>query len=119
MINKFKRGYQMYDCTIEEFQSYERLCYDRKESLLYETKWNFVTFESLDQALKMIRMTFVPFEHGSLGKHEWKLDPQKQLLILNLQFENGEKSDLYQCAIERAWALGGHLDPRVKQIYYE
>ena len=113
-----KYGYKMYDCTLDEFYKYEQDSYASKQSSQPEEKWEYVDFESVDQAKKLIDMVFIPSKTGNLGKQKWFLD-QKNLLILKIEFKSGEDSYQYQCAVERAWALGGHLDPRVKQIYYD
>jgi hypothetical protein len=39
--------------------------------------------------------------------------------IKKVEFSSDMDSELYQQAVERAWALGGHLDQRVEQIYYD
>ena len=107
----------MYNCSLDEFYKYEQYSYASKQSLQPEEKWEYINFKSVEQAKKLIDIVFIPSRHGNLGQQKWSLD-KKNLLILTIEFHSGEDSYQYQCAVERAWALGGHLDPRVKQIYY-
>ena len=116
-----KYGYKFYDCTMEEwkhnfFEDYEiRKNRTAQEKPLFE----FVKFQSVKQGIELIKNVFIPAEHEFLPLIKWTLHEKNTLLLKELVFKNEEDAKLYQTAIERAWALFGHLDIRVKQIYYD
>jgi len=114
-----KYGYRMFDCSLQEMYQYSNDCYAVKKGLTPSEKFNYVTFADVDTAVKKISSFFIPVEHGDLPYIEWTLQESSRLLIKKIWFYRLEDQQLYQCAVERAWALGGHLDPRVEQHYYE
>ena len=92
----------------------------RKNRTAQETiPFEFLKFESVEHGIKLIKNVFVPVEHEFLPLIKWTLREKNTLLLKELVFKNEEDATLYQTAIERAWALFGHLDSRVKQIYYD
>ena len=113
-----KYGYKMFDCSISEIKRYQDECYNFKKTPMFNEKFSYVTFIDVNDAVKKIREAFIPIEHGNLPKVKWSLAKSKQLLIKELWYYNYNDRKLYQCAVERAWALGGQLDIRVEQHYY-
>jgi hypothetical protein len=114
-----KYGYKMFDCSLEQMRTYMTNCYDFKKKTTPVEKFNYVTFLNITSAVKKINSVFIPAEHGHLPKIEWSLQESGQLLIKEIWFYTYEDQQLYQGAVERAWALGGHLDSRVQQFFYE
>jgi|TARA_R110000822_G_scaffold217407_1_gene351843 hypothetical protein len=114
-----KYGYKMFDCSQEFFRQYREDCYAKKKSHNPSEKFNYVTFVDVETAVKKINSVFIPAECGILPEVQWCLQESSQLLIKEIWFYNYEEQQLYQCAVERAWALGGHLDIRTEQYYYD
>jgi len=114
-----KYGYRMYDCSVEQFEEYNNHCYEFKQAPEPLKKFGSLTFESVDQAVDKVCHILIPKAHSTLGNTKWSLMDDNTLLIKELQFNNNKDAELYQEAVERAWALGGHLDPRVEQSYHE
>lgn len=116
-----KYGYKFYNCTMEEwkrnfFQQYQH----RTNRTVHEKiPFEFLKFESIEQGIEVIKNIFIPAEHEFLPQIKWSLREKNTLLLKELVFKNEEDATLYQTAIERAWALFGHLDVRVIQIYYD
>ena len=122
MQQSFKKyGYKFYNCTMEEwkhnfFKDYEiRKNRTAQEKLPFE----FLKFESVKHGIKLIKNVFVPPEHEFLPVVKWSLHEKNTLLLKEVVFKNKQDAKLYQLAVERAWALFGHLDSRAKQIYYD
>ena len=113
-----KYGYKMFDCTVSDFSQYLRDCYRYKKKSTPEKKYDFVRFTDVDSAINMIRNIFIPKEHEHIAEISWSLEENNTLLVKQIAFREYESQELYQNAVERAWALGGHLDTRVHQIYY-
>ena len=115
-----KYGYKMFDCSLTEMQTYLiDECYRFKKIPTFREKFSYVTFTDVNDGIKKIKNIFIPVEHGNLPKVKWSLSESNQLLIKEIWFYNYNDRNLYQCAVERAWALGGHLDLRVEQYYYD
>jgi hypothetical protein len=114
-----KYGYKFFDCSAEEMRQYNHDCYVLKKNAHPSEKFNYVTFADVETAVKKINSVFIPVEHGDLPYIEWSLQDSDQLLIKEIWFYTYADQQLYQSAVERAWALGGHLDPRVQQFFYE
>ena len=114
-----KYGYKMFDCSLEEMRQYNNDCYSNKKTPTLYKKFNYLTFTDVETAVKKINSVFVPAEHSTLPKVQWSLQESNQLLIKEIWFYTHEDQRLYQCAVERAWALGGHLDLRTEQHYYD
>jgi hypothetical protein len=114
-----KYGYKMFDCSLEEMRQYNNNCYYIKKSPNPSEQFNYVTFADVETAVKKINSVFIPAEHSILPKVQWSLQELSQLLIKEIWFYTYEDQQLYQCAVERAWALGGHLDFRTEQHYYD
>ena len=114
-----KYGYKMFDCSLEEMRQYNNDCYQVKKMPNPSEKFNYVAFLNITDAVKNINSVCIPAESGRLPKIEWSLQEADQLLIKEVWFYTYEDQQLYQCAVERAWALGGHLDLRVEQHYYD
>jgi hypothetical protein len=115
-----KYGYKMFDCSIEEIRRYNHdECYLFKKQSNPSEKFNYVTFLDVADAVRKINSIFIPEAHGYLPKIKWSLEDSNQLLVKELWFYTAEDQDLYQYAVQRAWALGGHLDIRVEQHYYD
>jgi len=105
---------------LEEIRKYRHdECYAVKKQPNPSEKFNYITFSDIAEAVKKINSVFIPFTHGDLPKIQWSLDESKKLLIKELWFYTHEDQYLYQCAVQRAWALGGHLDYRVEQHFYD
>jgi hypothetical protein len=114
-----KYGYKMFDCSLEEMRQYHHDCHWFKRLVNPSEKFKYVTFFDTTDAVKKINSVFIPAKHGDLPKVQWSLQESSQLLIKEIWFFKYEDQQLYQCAVERAWALGGHLDLRVEQHYYD
>ena len=114
-----KFGYMMFDCSLEELEIYKNTCYLYKKPITFEENFSYVSFNDLNDAVHKINSFFIPKEHGFLPKIKWTLENSNQLLVKEIWFYNYQDRYLYQCAVERAWALGNHLDKRVKQIFYD
>lgn len=115
-----KYGYRMFDCTKEQLIRYNHdECYMQKRPSNPSEKFNYVTFEDVDDAVKRINSVFIPMSHGELPKVQWSLHDNNRLLIKEIWFYESKDQDLYQQSVERAWALNGHLDVRVEQQYYD
>jgi hypothetical protein len=117
-----KYGYKMFDCSLEEIHQYYKDCYRLKKTPTPAEKFNYVTFLGIADAVIKIKSIFIPTVHGDLPKIQWSLNESNSLLVKEIWFYAHEDQQLYQCAVERAWALGalsGHLDPRVQQFFYE
>jgi hypothetical protein len=113
-----KYGYKMFDCSVEEIKDYTDYCYKHK-NIPQPQVFSYVRFTNVEEAIERINAVFIPASHGNLPKTEWSLSESNSLLIKEIWFYEYKDQDLYQCAVERAWALGGHLDPRVEQHYYD
>jgi len=119
IVSTYKKyGYKMFDCTIQQMQEYNASCYDVKETPNPRERFPYVNFNSVDSAVKLINSVFIPPHHGNLPSVEWRLQAP-DLLVKEITFHKYEHQALYQTSIERAWAMGGHLDPRVEQHYYD
>ena len=114
-----KYGYKMFDCTLDQWKQFIDHSYDVKKVPDPENKFSYVQFQNCEEAISRIRSVFVPKSHGNLPKVKWTLTDRNTLLVKEIEFVTNEHSLLYQKAVERAWALGGHLDKRVKQIFYD
>lgn len=113
-----KYGYRMFDCSIGQLNRYLGNCYDLKKTPIFTDQFSFVKFQNVEDAIKKINSIFIPAHHGTLPKVEWSLHGD-DLLVKELLFYKIDDQFLYQTSVERAWALGGHLDPRVKQYFYD
>jgi len=111
-------GYRMFDCSIDEFKNYNYECYHGKKQPYPTERFGYIKFDSVDHAIDMINQIFIPAADGGLPRKKWKLIDQ-HTLALELWFYDYDHQYLYQCAVERAWALGSHLDSRVEQLYYD
>ena len=109
----------MFDCSVQEIKDYTNYCYKHKKTPLLPRVFPYVRFTNVEEAIGRINAIFIPEAHGNLPKTEWSLAESNSLLIKEIWFYESKDQDLYQCAVERAWALGGHLDPRVEQHYYD
>jgi len=107
-------GYKMFDCTLAEWQAYEKECYRDRRRLDATSRFSYLKFKSINEGIVLIRNIFIPKEHEKLATIEWRLEDKSEKLIKKVFFYNKKDSELYQIATERAWALGGHLDPRVE-----
>jgi hypothetical protein len=114
-----KYGYKMFDCSAEEIKKYNHECYSIKKMPTPSTTFSYVTFSNVEDAIERINSIFIPAHHGDLPEIKWSLSESNNLLIKEIWFYTVEDQKLYQCAVERAWALGGHLDSRVEQYYYD
>ena len=114
-----KYGYRMCNCTIEELHKYFQHCYDVKKPQMPMAEFGAVQFTSVKQAISMVRHTLIPQEHNNLADTSWTLAQENTMLFKEITFETKNNATLYQEAVERAWALGGHLDPRTEQSYHE
>ena len=114
-----KYGYKMFDCSLDEWKNYTRECYNRKKSPIFSEKFEYTQFLNISDAVSKIDSIFIPASHGNLPEIKYSLHDSNELLIKEVSFYAFEDQRLYQCAVERAWALGGHLDPRVEQHYYD
>lgn len=110
-------GYRMFDCEIEDLQKYKQRCYESKKEPNPSDVFSYKTFASIQQAQSLIGHVLVPASARKLANEYWTL--QDNMLIKEVHFDSNADAVEYQTAIERAWALGGHLDPRVEQTYYE
>lgn len=117
MIRKY--GYKMFDATMSTWKQYVRDCYNYKIAHQPNKKFKYVRFLSIDDAIVKIKNIFIPPAHEKLARISWQLAEEQTLLIKKVEFSSDMDSELYQQAVERAWALGGHLDQRVEQIYYD
>jgi len=109
----------MYNCSLQEIDKYKQHCYLLKKTPTLLAEYGAVKFASVEHAVEMIRHILIPVEQDSLANTTWTLAEANTLLLKEVTFEAKEDAELYQEAVERAWALGGHLDPRVEQSYYE
>ena len=116
---KKKYGYRMYNCTEQQLKEYTMKQYTIKKKHQPGVEFGYKTFNDIDHAIMEINSVFVPAEHGNLPLTHWKLTESNTLLIRVISFYHFDDQILYQCSVERAWALGGHLDPRVEQIFYD
>jgi|TARA_R100000030_G_C3210238_1_gene113168 hypothetical protein len=116
---KAKYGYKMFDCSIKEWHDYDMDCYAHRVSHTPRSKFDYLRFDTIESAISLIRHVFVPLEHETKAVTHWALEEGNTLLVKQLNFTDATNSREYQSAIERAWALGGHLDPRVEQVYYD
>ena len=114
-----KYGYRMCNCTIEELHKYKQHCYNVKKPITPIAEFGAVQFTSVKQAIAMIRHILIPQEHNNLADTSWTLAQENTMLLKEMKFEIKNNATLYQEAVERAWALGGHLDPRTEQSYHE
>jgi len=114
-----KYGYKMFNCTLEQIKEYKHHCYFLKKAEQPQNEFNYIKFLNIEDGIKKIKNIFIPTEHKYLGNTTWELNESNELLIKKICFTNYKDAELYQEAIERAWALGGHLDPRVEQIFYD
>jgi len=112
-------GYKMFDATMSDWDSYAHHCSNNRIDSQPNTKFKYVRFLSIKDAIVKIKSTFVPPAHEKLAQINWRLDKEQTLLVKTVKFSSVADSELYQQAVERAWALGGHLDRRVEQIYYD
>ena len=114
-----KYGYKMFDCSIEQMEQYLTECYNNKIPPDCKEKFSYLTFLNVVDGIEKINSIFIPQEHKNLPKTVWSLQESNQLLIKEIWFYSFDDRHLYQSAVERAWALGGHLDIRVEQHYYD
>jgi hypothetical protein len=114
-----KYGYRIFDCSVDDFKKYYSDCYLIKKIPVPKEKFTYYCFSNVEEAIKKINCVFIPMEHGELPKIKWSLNESNQLLIKEIYFYNYEDQSLYQQSVERAWALGGHLDIRAEQCYYD
>lgn len=112
-------GYKMFDCSLTDFNQYKNKNYTIKKEVSLDKIFRYKKFQTTESAIDKINFVFIPAEHGLLPRTTWILSDDKTLLIKEIVFENNDDSILYQNSVDRAWALGGHLDPRVVQIHYE
>lgn len=112
-----KYGYRMFQCDIEELEKYKSHCYNIKKEPTPAEKFPYRSFTSIEQAKALVGHVLVPSSARLLGQERWTLEGD--MLIKQVTFESDADANTYQTAIERAWAMGGHLDPRVEQSYYE
>ena len=112
-------GYKMFDCSLTEWNEHLSKKYSMKKDINPDTIFSYTKFETTESARDKINFIFIPTEHGLLPRTKWSLSGDKTLLIKEIAFTNNNDSILYQNSVERGWALGGHLDPRVVVIYYE
>ena len=112
-------GYKMFDVTISDWKDHVDDCYIHKIAHEPNKKFKYVRFSSINDAIVKIKNIFIPSAHEKLAQISWQLEEEQTLLIKKIKFSSGSDSELYQQAVERAWALGGHLDQRVEQIYYD
>lgn len=114
-----KYGYKMFECSMDDFDDYNFRCYFfSKKEPRPEQVFEYKKFKSVDQARHLIKHILIPTACGDLPHVKWHL-LDSQTLVKEVWFYEYSDQKLYQCAVERAWALGGHLDPRVKQLYYD
>jgi len=109
----------MFNCSAEDIKKYNNECYRVKKQPRPFDKFSYLTFLNVKDGINKINSIFIPAEHGILPKVQWSLLESDQLLIKEIWFYTYEEQYLYQCAVERAWALGGHLDSQVEQYYYD
>lgn len=109
----------MFDCSREEIKKYFDKCYNIKKPPIPSEIFSYVTFLNVEDAIQKINSVFIPAHDGNLPKTEWSLSESNNLLIKEIWFYTYQDQHLYQSAVERAWALGAHLDPRVEQHYYD
>ena len=114
-----KYGYRMCNCTIEESLKYFQHCYDVKKPRTPMAEFGALQFESVEQAISMIRHTLIPQEHNDLANTSWTPAQENTMLLKEISFKTKQDAELYQEAVERAWALGIHLDVRTEQSYHE
>ncbi len=114
-----KYGYRMCDCTVDELNIYKDHCYQHKKILTPMVEFGAVKFTSVEQAKSLIRHILIPQQHADLADASWTLAKENTMLLKEIKFKTKHDAELYQEAVERAWALGGHLDPRTEQSYYE
>jgi len=114
-----KYGYRMYNCTLNDLLHYKKNCYHVKKVPNPAEEFGYCIFENVDDAIKKINFCYTPAEHGSLPHTIHSFAESNQLLIKEITFYKPEHQILYQTAVETAWALDGHLDPRVQQFYYD
>lgn len=114
-----KYGYRMLDCAKEDLEKYILKCYEIKTIPNPSKIFSYVTFSNVDDAIKKINSVFIPARDGNLPKTEWSLSQSNSLLIKEIWFYTHQDQHQYQCAVERGWALGGHLDQRVEQVFYD
>lgn len=118
-VTEQKYGYRMYNCTRQQLEEYNKQQYSTKKQVEPGIEFGYKTFDDIDHGIREINSIFVPEEHGNLPLVNWKLTESNTLLIKVISFYHFDDRTLYQCSVERAWALGGHLDPRVEQIFYD
>lgn len=109
----------MFDCSVEELNLYNRKCYVTKKMPTPAKKFDYRHFDNLNDAIDTLKFIFVPMRHGDLPFVSWELLEKNTLVVKTVAFYNFEDQYLYQNSVERAWALGGHLDPRVQQFFYD
>ena len=114
-----KYGYKMFDCSVEEIKRYNNKCYNIKTTPIPSEIFSYVKFLNVEDAIKRVNSVFIPANHGNLPKTEWRLSESNSLLIKEIWFYTYQDQQRYQSAVERAWALGRHLDIRVEQYYYD
>jgi hypothetical protein len=114
-----KYGYRMYDCSVEELKNYTKQCLIVKKMIAPATQFGYRIFDSIEHGINSINSIFVPADHGNLPAVHWQLEDGNTLLVKTIEFYNPVDQTLYQSSVERAWALGGHLDPRVDQVFYD
>lgn len=114
-----KYGYKMFDCSREEVKKYFDKCYNIKKTPTPSEIFSYVKFLNVEDAIQKINSVFIPAHHGNLPEIKWSLSESNSLLIKEIWFYTYQDQYRYQTAVERAWALGGHIDPRVEQFYYD
>lgn len=114
-----KYGYRMFDCSLKDMDNYLNNCYAIKKTPTPSAEFSYFKFTNVEDAIMKINSIFIPENHKNLPKIVWSLQESNQLLVKEVWFYNYNDRHLYQCAVERAWALGNHLDIRVEQHYYD
>lgn len=118
--NTYKKyGYKMFNCSLSDLFEYIKHCYDVKKVSDPTQEFGFLIFNNVNEAIQKINFKHIPAEHGKLPQIKHSLTESNQLLIREITFYKAEDQQLYQNSIEKAWALEGHLDPRVQQFYYD
>lgn len=103
----------MYDVDVSTYLAKQTELYESKD-MAQAVEFPFKNFESIEQAKTLIKHRLIPDTAEQLAQTNWSLSEDKQTLTKTLIFDSKEKRQLYQEAVERAWALINHLDYRVK-----
>lgn len=113
MPTKVLYHYRMYDVDVSTYLAKQTELYESKD-MAQAVEFPFKNFESIEQAKTAIKHRLIPDTAEQLAQTNWSLSEDKQTLTKTLIFDSKEKRQLYQEAVERAWALINHLDYRVK-----